>query len=108
MIHPPMLKSSLASGVVLALFELVCLSPVCADQALPLASDTPEQIIVVDRIRRVGIKKVGYQVRAGDYPMALPAIIAPPPSPDVPSLSSPFWTRPFVLSLQQNPSELQH
>jgi len=77
-----------------------------ADPQLPFpAPSFPDSVISLDRIHRVGIKKVGYQVRGGDH-VTESVPVTPSVHYDVLPLSSPFWQRPFVLSLQWKTSEL--
>jgi hypothetical protein len=73
-----------------------------AGDALSLASNPSPQISIAEE-HAIGIKKVGYEVRKiGEvHGVLLPSLSEPP------SLSSPFWDRPFVLSLQRTPIELQ-
>jgi hypothetical protein len=102
MSKPPLVSLAVFTFVAVALSSIAR-----AGDTLSLASDTPEQLIVVDRYRVVGIKKVGYEDRYGHKPMSLHGNTIPLASKEPLSLSSLFWTSPFVLSLQLKTSELQ-
>ena|ERR1035437_965541 len=102
-----MLNKQTASVLILFLVGMVWSWPGYAGEpfSLPLSSST--DLLIVDHSHRVGIKKVGYQIRqSGPMPVPLPFTSITLSHEAPPALSSPFWTSPIVLSLQRKAHEL--
>src|SRR5436853_364483 len=90
---------------VIATMMLALLLEAHADPSPSPSLTLPLGVTLPPGAKIIGIKKVGYQIRA--YGQSSPAVRPLATfSTEIPPLSSLFWDRPFVLSLQQKASEL--
>jgi hypothetical protein len=92
-------------SLAIAIVPLLCCAQEQDVRWLSELPRSPADVITLDHVRKFGIVKVGYQIR--HFAAASLRGSVPSSSEQVLTLSS-FWSRPIVLSLQRDTSELPH